>query len=297
MKKFQGKVIHGVSLGAKFGIATANLEVKNIEELSFEYGVYFASICCEGKSYNGILHYGERMTFGDDVSMEVHILDFSQDIYGELIEIEILKFERQTKVFQNADMLYTQIENDVIRARKFFLRQEVFLKWERVEKPGVRNKKSVEELGRKAVEVINQLPHFQKAQNILAYAPTQYEIPFIKSLCEDFSQKQYFFPTIQKGKMQFYPSKFKDLRPGKYRILEPEPKSLCADYSQIEIAFVPAIAVDKDRNRLGRGGGFYDRILEKINAPKIAVIPEFAFVENVWAQEHDQKVDEVVVIR
>ena len=295
MKKFQGKVIHGVSVGTKFGIATANLQIENSLSLDFKHGVYFVHLYWRDTCYNGILHFGKRETFGGDVSIEAHILDFSQDIYGEIVEMEFLQFKRKTKVFQNADVLFTQIETDILQARKFFLRQEIYQQWEDQNK-NVGTQNFASKIQRKnIIQKISTLPTFQSSQQILAYAPMKYEIPFIEEICKAFPEKTYHFPKIEHKEMKFYQSSFHDLKSGQYGILEPNITQLC-DLSKIDFIFVPAVAIDNEKYRLGRGGGYYDRLLEKTSAFTTTVIPKFAFVPTVYPESHDQKVDEVIVI-
>jgi len=60
------------------------------------------------------------------------------------------------------------------------------------------------------------------------------------------------------------------------------------------IILVPCIAVDKSGNRIGMGGGFYDRILNQLSITKIALAFDFQFIDNLPAEEHDIKIDIVV---
>jgi 5-formyltetrahydrofolate cyclo-ligase len=57
---------------------------------------------------------------------------------------------------------------------------------------------------------------------------------------------------------------------------------------------VPAVAYDSDGNRLGRGKGFYDRLLSRCRAIKIGVAYDFQLVEEIAAEPHDVKVDMIV---
>ena len=76
---------------------------------------------------------------------------------------------------------------------------------------------------------------------------------------------------------------------GSMKILEPEgePTSIVPD-----LVIVPAVAVDKDSHRLGRGGGFYDEFLSTFTGPTIAVVPSFAIVEKLPTEGHDKKIKE-----
>jgi len=60
------------------------------------------------------------------------------------------------------------------------------------------------------------------------------------------------------------------------------------------IILVPCIAVDKSGNRIGMGGGFYDRILNQLSTTKIALVFDFQFIDSLPAEEHDVKINIVV---
>ena len=285
--KFQGKVIAGDAIGAKFGIATANLEID--KKFIPSPGVYLISIKVLEQIHEGLLHVGERKTFGGSFSVEAHIFDFSKNIYGEIIKIEILKYLRPTQCFQNSDALFTQISTDMVKARKFFLRRKTLQTWKTI------SPKAREALAKKAIEKITKLPEFKSATNVLSFAPLSTEIPFIETLCAQFPEKKFFFPKIVNKSMQFVLSKFSELRPGKYNILEPD-KGEAIALSSIDLAFIPAVSADSRNHRLGRGGGFYDKVLGDIAAPKIVILPEFAKVESVPTQKHDEKVDVVIYV-
>lgn len=103
-----------------------------------------------------------------------------------------------------------------------------------------------------------------------------------------------------------------DLEMGSFGIMEPCGK-LFTDYEDIDVAVIPGMAFDKDRNRLGRGKGYYDRFLNaagkrganekcengkckngKGNTYKIGICFPFQFVDAVPADEHDNRMDMVV---
>ncbi|MDH3324212.1 MAG: 5-formyltetrahydrofolate cyclo-ligase [Candidatus Peregrinibacteria bacterium] len=285
-KFFKGRVIHGRHIGAKFGVATANLEILG-EIPEIKYGVYFVDVKFGEQKKNGVLSFGKRRTFEDDFSVEIHILGFEGELYGEVLEVEILKFHRENIKFQFVELLFDQIKGDVLVAKKYFLRRDVFCKWDDTSK-GV-----ISEMGQSVVEKISKNKDFLNAKNVLIYAPIKYEIPFVDQLYEEFPEKRYAFPKIVGDEIKFYFSKFSDLRSGKFGILEPEERDLAEDF---DLVFVPAVAVDKVKKRLGRGGGFYDRFLENVSVKTICVVPEFAVVEEISVEGHDQGVDEILTI-
>ncbi|MCF7812825.1 5-formyltetrahydrofolate cyclo-ligase [Candidatus Gracilibacteria bacterium] len=291
--KFRGRVVRGIDVGAKFGIATANLEITD-PNLDLEEGVYFVLANFQDRSLQrpvfGLLHYGQRKTFGGDFSAEVHILDFYQELYGEELEIEVLHRERDVQKFQNADALFTQVEKDILRARKFFLRREIFSQWAEL------SDVDHEKLDQEAAEKIMENPFFQKAQRVFAFAPLRYELHFVQKICSGFPEKDYFWPKVEHEKIHFFRDRFENLRVGTSNIREPKVVFEGIPRAQ-DVILVPSVALDERNIRLGRGGGFYDRLLSETQAHSISVVPDFAFVSELPRESHDQMVDEVFVIQ
>jgi len=77
------------------------------------------------------------------------------------------------------------------------------------------------------------------------------------------------------------------LRPGRFGILEPDASCPVADKKDIALALVPALAVDMDGSRLGRGGGYYDRYLADFPGLTLALISEDRLLDQIPAQLHD----------
>ena len=85
-----------------------------------------------------------------------------------------------------------------------------------------------------------------------------------------------------------------DLQGGFFNIMEPVGERFDR-YEEIDLAVVPGMAFDSQNNRLGRGKGYYDRMLPRlVNAYKIGVCFDFQRLPGVPADEHDCKVDEVI---
>ena len=79
-----------------------------------------------------------------------------------------------------------------------------------------------------------------------------------------------------------------------YGILEPIGEAF-TDFSSIEFALIPGMAFDKERNRLGRGKGYYDRFLPLLtNAYKVGICFPFQFLPHIPTEETDIKVDECI---
>lgn len=103
------KVIRGQNLGAKLGFPTANLEYPD-RIIKLPFGVYQARIMDK----QAVLNWGKKPTVGDFKEiLEAHILNFEADLYGKVLEIEILKKIRDEKKFANVDELKEQIKEDI----------------------------------------------------------------------------------------------------------------------------------------------------------------------------------------
>jgi riboflavin kinase/FMN adenylyltransferase len=112
-----GKVIWGADRGKKLGFPTANLEVLN--GLYPKTGVYAVQVIMGDKTYPGVADVGYNPTFGENpLSVEVHILDFARDIYGEEIQLIFHERIRDEKAFENPESLAQQIRKDIDAARK-----------------------------------------------------------------------------------------------------------------------------------------------------------------------------------
>ncbi len=115
-----GEVINGKKLGRTIGVPTANV-VPDSEKLLPSNGVYLSKTTVKGEVYNSITNIGCNPTVNDNkLIVETFILDFDEDIYGEFITVEILKFVRGEKKFENVHALKTQLHNDLLTAREYF---------------------------------------------------------------------------------------------------------------------------------------------------------------------------------
>jgi riboflavin kinase / FMN adenylyltransferase len=112
-----GPVIHGNRRGVSLGFPTANIAPD--KELVPARGVYAVRILREGMRHDGILNIGFNPTFADQKrSIEVHIFDFDEEIYGESIEILFVERLRDEVRFESPEKLIAQIGLDIDRARE-----------------------------------------------------------------------------------------------------------------------------------------------------------------------------------
>ena len=112
-----GKVTEGRRLGRTLGFPTANVQPES-EQLP-RNGVYAVRAVLDGKSHAGIANVGVRPTVnaGEQRLVEVHLFDFSGEIYGSDIEAIFQRFIRPERKFPNLDALREQIARDIAEVR------------------------------------------------------------------------------------------------------------------------------------------------------------------------------------
>ncbi|WP_372950158.1 bifunctional riboflavin kinase/FAD synthetase [Mariniphaga sp.] len=114
-----GTVVEGERVGRKLGFPTANIEASDPHKLIPGYGVYAVEVLLSGKKYGGMLNIGSRPTFNknaDNRSIEVHIFDFSGDIYNKEITLVFAGKIRNEEKFSSVDALTEQLKKDKIAA-------------------------------------------------------------------------------------------------------------------------------------------------------------------------------------
>jgi riboflavin kinase/FMN adenylyltransferase len=117
-----GRVIHGAGRGRQWGIPTANISLHRIS-LPLN-GVFVVHVYLGSKKVQGVANIGKRPTVdGIKNVLEVHLFDFNDSIYGELVQVVFLHKLRDEVKFTTVDALITQINND-IEAAKTFLKQK-----------------------------------------------------------------------------------------------------------------------------------------------------------------------------
>ena len=108
-----GNIIEGKSRGKKIGFPTANIKVEENYKIIPKNGVYFVSCKIRNVQKFGMMNIGFNPTFGNKkLTIEVNIFDFEQDVYGENVRIEFIKFIRNEIKFKNIDELIKQIKID-----------------------------------------------------------------------------------------------------------------------------------------------------------------------------------------
>jgi riboflavin kinase / FMN adenylyltransferase len=114
-----GTVKEGAKLGRQLGFPTANLSAHS--EQFPPNGVYFVEAWLRGVLHHGLVNIGFRPTIPGDKAeraIELHLLDFHRDIYGEDLEVRFVQYLRPERKFENVEALAKQIASDVKIARE-----------------------------------------------------------------------------------------------------------------------------------------------------------------------------------
>jgi len=114
----RGTVVRGEGRGRGLGFPTANLRVGAREKLLPPAGVYAVRAILRRGSYPAAMHLGPRPTFeGAPPSVEVHLLDFQGDLYGEEVRVDLVDRLRDVTPFESVEALVAQLHQDIRQAR------------------------------------------------------------------------------------------------------------------------------------------------------------------------------------
>lgn len=138
---------------------------------------------------------------------------------------------------------------------------------------------------------------YKNAKKIFCYVSFEKEVDTFSIIRQAFSDgKEVAVPRVNGNQMEFYKIRsVEELQPGYYGILEPVTDVIEKELEGIII--IPGLVFDMQCNRIGYGGGFYDRYLNAHTDHaliKIALAYEFQMVSKIETEEHDQKMDRIV---
>lgn len=123
-----GKVVTGKALGRKYNYPTINIDVEETYKLIPKSGVYIVETHVEDEHFYGIMNIGKRPTLnGKKKTIEVHLLDFDANLYGEKIQVGVLKRLRDERKFASVEHLFAQIKKDEAKARLLIKNGEISL--------------------------------------------------------------------------------------------------------------------------------------------------------------------------
>ncbi|MDP3911596.1 MAG: bifunctional riboflavin kinase/FAD synthetase [Gemmatimonadales bacterium] len=120
----RGEVVRGAGRGRTIGVPTLNLAPPDRRKLLPPDGVYAVRVEVPGsgkreaRRYGGMMNQGPRPTFGEGVrTLEVHLFDFSGELYGRMVDVEWIRRLRDVQAFGNREALIAQLERDRTAAR------------------------------------------------------------------------------------------------------------------------------------------------------------------------------------
>jgi riboflavin kinase/FMN adenylyltransferase len=110
-------VKHGDKIGRTVGFPTANLDVAQLE-IDLAPGVYFGTCEFQGNQFYCLPYWGPRLILGEEqLSFEVYILDFDQDVYGQQLTVIVEQQIREPIKFATLEELQQQLQQDVAQAK------------------------------------------------------------------------------------------------------------------------------------------------------------------------------------
>lgn len=118
-----GKVVKGKALGRSIGFPTANIDIESDTKLIPQLGVYAVNVTLpSGVRKMGMMNIGNRPTVGaqNDVSIEVNLFDFEEDLYGQHITVQLLSRFRDEMKFNSVSELTAQLAQDEKTIRTYF---------------------------------------------------------------------------------------------------------------------------------------------------------------------------------
>ena len=134
---------------------------------------------------------------------------------------------------------------------------------------------------------------FQLAEKVLLYHSLPDELGTHRFLNRWKDRKQFFLPRVNGVHLELLPYEESRLEIGSFHIEEPTGNEV-HEVDEMEVIVVPGVAFDRKGRRLGRGKGFYDRLLKTAKGLKVGVGYEFQLVDELPAEEHDVPMDIVI---
>ena len=144
---------------------------------------------------------------------------------------------------------------------------------------------------RAAFAAIEQTEQFAHAKNILLYHSLPDELPTHETIARWSKLKSLFLPRVNGNDLDIVPFSQDMSSDNTFGIMEPQGEVVDPDI--IDLIIVPAVALDLQGNRLGRGKGYYDRLLATTSAFTIGVAMETQLVEAVPTEVHDHPLNAV----
>ncbi len=150
------------------------------------------------------------------------------------------------------------------------------------------------EFSQEVISSLESLEEFQKAEYIFCYYSMKDEVDTRELISKYAHQKKFILPVIVGDNLILKEYKSDgEMEKVIFGILEPQGEEFI-NYKKIDLVIVPGVAFDEQKNRLGRGKGYYDKILKDIKAKKIGICFDFQLVKKVPVETFDVKLDAIV---
>lgn len=118
VKWYEGTVLQGNKIGRTFDFPTINLDKPEVMEGERE-GVYLCEVIVRERKYFGLLFYGPRLILNEkEKVLEIYLIDFSQDVYGDKITFKLIKYLRGVKIFLDQISFKNQLETDLTKSKE-----------------------------------------------------------------------------------------------------------------------------------------------------------------------------------
>lgn len=151
------------------------------------------------------------------------------------------------------------------------------------------------DLSEKILNRLEETELFRRASCIALYHAIPGEVQTAGFIEKWFDKKQLLLPLVVGDDLRLLPYKGSNsLTPGSFGILEPTDTETAVAESDVDLIIVPGVAFDRQLNRMGRGKGYYDRLLSTLQAHKIGICFNFQLQESVPVEPFDKKMDIVI---
>lgn len=143
-----------------------------------------------------------------------------------------------------------------------------------------------------AIKRFQTLEIYANAHTIGAYVPLPDEID-VTAIMTD-SARTFYIPAFNEALGGYQMARMGDtFKRGRFGILEPV-DPVFAEPDELDLLLIPGVAFDRTGNRMGRGGGFYDRMLTAYHTIRVGLCFDFQCLETIPVEEHDIKMDLIV---
>lgn len=149
------------------------------------------------------------------------------------------------------------------------------------------------EISAEILSRLESLSEYTEAKNILLYHSLPDEVDTTGFIRKWEGKKNILLPVVEKDELLIRRYKPENISKGSFGIYEPQGENI-TDLSQIELAIIPGVAFDRCMNRLGRGKGYYDKLLVKTTALRIGICFDFQLRDHIPAEPFDCLMDIII---